>query len=91
MATKDSSKTSDEFLNLAQQILESETAAAAVNASNTVATQAAAAAKTPTPRIPAPLNITEIGGYINLMRELNQEAMLRQVLASILGAPTPEK
>jgi hypothetical protein len=38
-------------------------------------------------RIPAPLNITEIGGYINLMRTLEQEEMLRQTLASILGLP----
>ena len=39
-------------------------------------------------RIPAPLNITEIGGYINLLRKLNQDdVMLRQTLASILGLP----
>jgi hypothetical protein len=41
-------------------------------------------------RIPAPLNITEIGGYINLMRELNDQEnlMLKQTLRSILGLPT---
>lgn len=38
-------------------------------------------------RIPAPLNITQIGGYFNLMMKLNQQEMLRQVLASILGLP----
>lgn len=38
-------------------------------------------------RIPAPLNITEIGGYFNLMMKLNQQEMLRQSLASILGLP----
>ena len=81
----------DDFLAITQQIIDREATAAAVNASNAVTTQVATVAATPTPRIPAPLNITEIGGYINLMRELNQEAMLRQVLASILGAPTPEK
>ena len=47
-------------------------------------------------RIPAPMNITEMGGYINLLRELNQEEtlrqtryeeMLRQALTSVLGLP----
>ncbi len=38
-------------------------------------------------RIPAPLNITEIGGYFNLLMQLNQQEMLRQALASILGLP----
>lgn len=38
-------------------------------------------------RIPAPLNITEIGGYINLMMKLKQEDMLKQTLSSILGLP----
>jgi len=38
-------------------------------------------------RIPAPMNITEIGGYFNLMMKLNQQEMLRQTLTSILGLP----
>ncbi len=38
-------------------------------------------------RIPAPLNITEIGGYINLLMKLRQEEMLRQAISSILGLP----
>ncbi len=44
-------------------------------------------------RIPAPLNITEIGGYFNLLMQLNQQEMLRQTLASILGLPmqTPKE
>jgi len=40
------------------------------------------------PRIPAPLNITEIGGYFNLMMKLKQDEMVRQTLASILGLST---
>ncbi len=39
-------------------------------------------------RIPAPMNITQIGGYINLLMKLNQQEMLRQTLASILGLPS---
>lgn len=38
-------------------------------------------------RIPAPLNITEIGGYFNLMMKLNEQEMLKQTLTSILGLP----
>jgi len=48
-------------------------------------------------RIPAPMNITEIGGYFNLMMKLKKEEektqqkayteMLRQTLTSILGLP----
>lgn len=38
-------------------------------------------------RIPAPMNITEIGGYFNLMMKLKQEEMLKQTLSSILGLP----
>ena len=41
-------------------------------------------------RIPAPLNITEIGGYFNLLLKLQQQEMLRQTLASILGLPMQE-
>lgn len=47
-------------------------------------------------RIPAPMNITEIGGYINLLRKLDKELqqknqaytrMLEDTLTSILGLP----
>jgi hypothetical protein len=43
-------------------------------------------------RIPAPRNITEIGGYFNLMETLQQEELRGQVLASLLGVagPVPE-
>ncbi|HPI74898.1 MAG TPA: hypothetical protein PLZ01_15900, partial [bacterium] len=40
-------------------------------------------------RVPAPQNITEIGGYLNLLRESKQEEMLAQVLAGILGVAGP--
>ena len=36
-------------------------------------------------RVPAPLNITEIGGYYNLLKK--NEKMQMQLLASILGLP----
>ena len=36
-------------------------------------------------RVPAPLNITEIGGYYNLLRK--NEKLQMQLLASVLGLP----
>ena len=47
------------------------------------------------PRVPAPQSITEIGGYINLLRKSGRkdkngdEQMLLQFLASTLGLPRP--
>jgi hypothetical protein len=43
-------------------------------------------------RIPAPLNITEIGGYINLVSALGMTDVRSQMIASILGVagPTPQ-
>jgi hypothetical protein len=40
-------------------------------------------------RIPAPRNITEIGGYFNLLETLGESAMREQTLASILGVAGP--
>jgi hypothetical protein len=36
-------------------------------------------------RVPAPLNITQIGGYLNLLTNLKETAMRSRVLAGILG------
>lgn len=40
-------------------------------------------------RAPPPRNITEIGGYLNLMAELKEGAMREETLASILGVAAP--
>jgi hypothetical protein len=40
-------------------------------------------------RLQAPLNITQIGGYLNLLTTLNETAMRSQVLAGILGVAGP--
>ena len=40
-------------------------------------------------RVPPPRNITEIGGYLNLLGTLNQVDMRSQVLAGILGVAGP--
>lgn len=40
-------------------------------------------------RIPPPRNITEIGGYVNLLTTLNETAMRQQTLAGALGVAGP--
>lgn len=40
-------------------------------------------------RVPAPRNITEIGGYLNLLGKLHEPAMREQALAGILGVAGP--
>ncbi|HEX7664044.1 MAG TPA: hypothetical protein VF407_06035 [Polyangiaceae bacterium] len=40
-------------------------------------------------RVPPPKNISEIGGYINLLGTLNETAMRQQALAGILGVAGP--
>lgn len=40
-------------------------------------------------RVPAPRNITEIGGYLNYLTELQQSEMRSQALAGILGVAGP--
>lgn len=40
-------------------------------------------------RVPAPQNITEIGGYLNLLETLQQSDLRAQVLASVLGVAGP--
>jgi len=39
-------------------------------------------------RIPAPLNITEVGGYLNLLGTLGEQSMRRDMLGSTLGLAT---
>src|SRR5689334_4336854 len=40
-------------------------------------------------RIPAPLNITEVGGYLNLLDSLGAQDLKLDVVASILGVASP--
>ena len=40
-------------------------------------------------RIPAPLNITEVGGYLNLLQSLGQDGVQGEAIASALGVAGP--
>lgn len=41
-------------------------------------------------RVPPPLNITEVGGYLNLLREEGKKEMVAQAIAAALGLADPE-
>lgn len=67
------------------RILEQETSEEAMELKRLALRKAAMECDTARARIPAPLNITEIGGYYNLLE--NDPEMKRMMLASILGLP----
>ncbi len=82
------------------QILQNEASEETLKIKNKILERIALEADVKASRIPAPLNITQIGGYINLLRKLDKEEqerqikqktayqhMLEQTLTSILGLP----
>jgi len=86
----------DLLLKLTEKLLENETSQEVIDIKNQILRRIAMESDVKPSRIPAPMNITEIGGYINLMRELKQDEekerqaysdMLKQTLTSILGLP----
>lgn len=78
----------DNYLfELATKLLEQETSKEMAEIKRMIYRRIATESEIKPSRIPAPMNITEIGGYINLLMKVNQQDMLRQTLASILGLP----
>lgn len=70
-------------------VLTSATSPDAVEAQNIIMRRIALEGDVIGSRVPPPLNITEIGGYINLMTSLKETAMREQALAGILGVAGP--
>ncbi len=78
----------DNYLSeLASKFLEQETSEEMAEIKRMIYRRIATESDIKPSRIPAPMNITEIGGYFNLLMKINQQEMLRQTLASILGLP----
>lgn len=75
----------DSFLSLIQNA----TGGAALEAQNIILRRIALEGDVVPSRVPAPLNITQIGGYLNLLGQLGQTDMQSQVLAGILGVAGP--
>ena len=72
---------------LAEKLLEQETSQEVRDIKLEILKRIARESDVKPARIPAPMNITEIGGYFNLMMKLKQEEMLKQALTSVLGLP----
>ncbi len=75
----------DSFLTLIQNA----TSGDALEAQNIILRRIALEGDVVPSRVPAPLNITQIGGYLNLLGTLDQTDMQSQVLAGILGIAGP--
>lgn len=88
------------LLQAISHILQNEASEDTLKIKNKILERIASEADIKPSRIQAPLNITQIGGYINLLRKLDKEErerqteqktayqqMLEQTLTSILGLP----
>jgi len=86
----------NDLLDWAVKVLEQEVSPDVVEIKKMILRRIAAESDIKPARIPAPMNITEIGGYFNLMMKLKKEEqaqqqayseMMQQTLTSILGLP----
>lgn len=85
--------TNDEFATDASEgffeLIRNATSPEALEAQNIILRRIALQGDITPSRVPPPLNITEIGGYLNLLTNLNELDMRSQVLAGILGVAGP--
>ena len=87
----------DYLLEWAVKVLEQEVSPDVVEIKKMILRRIAMESDIKPARIPAPMNITEVGGYFNLMMKLKKEEeaqqqkayseMIKQTLTSILGLP----
>ncbi len=68
-----------ELQDIAAKLLEQETSPEIMKLKEQILRRIALESDVKPSRIPAPLNITQIGGYINLLRKLNKEENDRQL------------
>lgn len=80
-------KTSADYNFLVTKLLEMETSAQMQKIRQLMLLRTALESDIRPTRMPAPRNITEIGGYYNLLAKMNQQAMMRQMVASAVGIP----
>lgn len=70
-------------------ILRTSTSPEAVQAQNLLLRRLAVEGDVFSSRVPPPRNITEVGGYLNLLESLNQDVIRSQMLAATLGVAGP--
>lgn len=76
-----------DYQGLIMKLLEQETSEEMRKIKLLLMLRAALEANTRATRIPAPMNITEVGGYYNLLEKQKEQVLLRQMLSSALGLP----
>jgi len=79
----------EDFNNALLEILKQEVSPEATESRNMILRRIAMENPIIPSRIPVPLNITEIGGYVNLLEQMGYGAMVKGMLSSILGQPMP--
>jgi hypothetical protein len=77
----------NEFNQVLLEILRQEASPEAVKARNMILKRIATENPPVASRIPHPMNITEIGGYLNLLEKLGHNDLQYGMIASILGQP----
>jgi len=82
----DETKTED-YTKYLMDILKQESSEEAAKLRHFMMKRIATEGTTSASRIPAPRNITEIGGYINLLVSMQEYEMLCKMIASVLGVP----
>ncbi len=82
---------SSELVGSLLNIMQTATSPDALEAQNIILRRMALEGDIVGSRVPPPRNITEIGGYINLLGTLNQPEMRSQALAGILGVAGPSQ
>jgi hypothetical protein len=87
MADTTASSAEDRALDALTRILETSVSPEMQEAQQIILRRLALAGSLFPSRVPAPLNITEVGGYLNLLQDLPELRM--QVLASTLGVAGP--
>ena len=75
------------YENLMEKMLEQETSEKMLKIRQLIMLRMALEGDVNASRIPAPMNITEVGGYYNLLRKQKEQTMMREFVASALGLP----
>ena len=86
-ATDTSKPATTDYYQYLMEFLKQETSEEAIKIRNLMMKRIATEGSVTASRIPAPKNITELGGYINLLTSLGEDEMRRQTIAAALGVP----
>lgn len=76
-----------DYSALAAKLLEQETSENMLKIRELILLRTAMEGQINASRIPTPMNITEVGGYYNLLVKQQEHTMLRQLVSSALGLP----